>query len=85
MKLKRQCKYCNYCINVGRARAQGRKSYGRKYYYCEHKDACKLKEKYTGKKFDNFIGFGDDTFESSLKTKTYPRWCPLQQVNEKIE
>lgn len=75
--MDRLCKYCNYCENIGRASVQSHHSYGRKYYYCKHKDASKSKEKTTGH-YDNFIGYGDNTYESPIKLKRHPKWCPLE-------
>lgn len=77
----RCCKYCEHCKQCGRASAQGRRSFGKKYYFCGHEKAYDSYRKYTGERIgNNFIGYGDNTAESPLQVKTSPRWCPMREA-----
>lgn len=74
MKEKIECRYCEFCKQIGRAETQkGR--LGRKYYYCKNPLMEKIKDKW-GYPHSGFIGYGLHTYESPLKLKTSPKWCP---------
>ncbi len=69
-----QCKKCTYCENSGRQQTQQYRL-GRKHYRCTHP---KTKEMNQSVRFNDFIGFGNMSFESPLVLKTRKRWCPLR-------
>ena len=43
-----------------------------------HEDVLSKKDK-SGLPFNNFVGFGENNYESPLKLKTSPRWCPKKK------
>ena len=48
---------------------------------CEHPDVFKMRDKH-GYPLNNFIGFGDTSYESPLQLKSSKRWCPLKKGEE---
>ena len=73
----RKCKHCKHCVQLGRAKGQRERVYGRKYYCCEHPKIVDAKDKYG--RIDNFIGYGDMTYESPLTLRGHKRFCPLEK------
>lgn len=51
---------------------------GRKTYNCINPEVFKMKDS-SGFPINNFIGFGDDSFESPLQLKTTKKFCPLKE------
>lgn len=79
-----RCKECQYCELHNRAdsRFVGWHSYGRGYFFCENSETKKLPIKEFGNKMPGFIGFGTPEYDTKLKMKTSPRWCPLRGGNK---
>lgn len=76
-KIKRQCKYCEFCEQIGRQQSNSF-TYGRKQYWCKHLSVKTMNDQIFGNKARGFIGFGNNDLESKLAIKTHPRWCPLE-------
>lgn len=74
-----KCKECKFCECTGRAEMQrGCYSYPRKEYSCRNPKVYQMKDKFDFP-INNFIGYGDTTFESPLQLKTRKKWCPLEE------
>lgn len=79
MSDNRKCKECEYCKCHGRQNAKfSSTGKSRKIYYCEHKNVHECTE-------NDFVGFGDTTWDSPLQLKTIKKWCPMKGIHkEKI-